>query len=169
MRGILICEDINAKLPGGWPFKDIAQKSSLSVREGITHAMQIKREKILEDKSYNAYVIQQGLLEQYCTMHAIWEADISYFTREHAFMYIDWVARQKKLTNRTLNNYVIILKSLFMVLYDRGNITKNPFSKYPILPVEERYRREFNDYERKVVAAWVKEHDPLLFLSLIHI
>jgi len=164
-----IVAEINKRLPLGYPYEQTkaVQLDIVTIEAALRIAMDIKRKKIKNDKSYNSYEVQKVGLTRFCWERGLLEVDVKSFDRSMAFQYIDFIQEANGVKNRTVNNYIIIVKSLFNVLMERGLISENPFSRFQSLKTERRYRREFNDFERRIVAKYISEHDPLLFLAVL--
>jgi len=67
-------------------------------------------------------------------LHSITAVDFDF---NHAVAFMDWILTNRKLSNRSYNNYLQCLSTLFTVLYKRQYISINPFSRIDPLPTEE--------------------------------
>lgn len=91
---------------------------------------------------------------------------IADFSQKYAREFWDWMTT-KKYAGRTLNNYRTCLKALWSELIEREVITKNIWERIKPARVGEKKRRPFTDQERRVVAAWAKEHDYWMFRGIL--
>jgi len=180
-----IIKEINGLLPQGWPYVTEAPKAIIkevsvepkkvthTFRDALEFAVSIKKAALKNPKSFLTYPLQQGYLMEYADLNGISDLEANSFTKKDAYRFMDMVRSKpnlktgKELSTVTLNNYIIILKSLFYVLEERGIIDKNPFAKFPKYRAEKKHKREFNDYERRVVSTYIMEKDPLLFLGIL--
>lgn len=98
---------------------------------------------------------------------------IAEFNRNCAIEFLDWVlmTRQTKagapIRNRTYNNYLINMRSLFYVLKERGYIDDNPFANHKPRKEEQKLRHAFEQQDSDIIAKYVYEHDKTLYLAIL--
>lgn len=173
-RAHQICKDINKLLPKGYPFANpneydvdkIVEEKTYPIDLAFKQAIEFKAKMISNKKTMSTYIKHSTEFVAFCR-NSLFIEDINQIKPHHAHKFIDHIKEHKSLTNRTINNYVTIIKTLFFELLDRELIASNPFSKFSKLKVEEQIRREFNDHERRIVAGYIMENDKFLFIAIL--
>lgn len=173
-RGEMICKKVNKLLPSGYPFvSELEIKKQISVkpeqietREALLQSVDFKGLVVKNKKTISTYKSQVLLFADWCDENGLSE-NIHSIKPSHVHRYIDYIQEARDLKNRTVNNYVTMLKTLNFELLKRDITLINPFSKFPKLQEDEQIRREFNDYERKVVANYIMENNKYLWLAIL--
>jgi integrase len=139
---------------------------SMSVESAVEHGLELKKVGAKADtiRSYKSIV---GMFQSFLKDKNWQKLRVGEFQHKHAVAYIDNCMIDRKLTNRTCNNNLIILKALFNALQERGYVEKNPFREIKFKKQEPKRRRNFAPDEAKVVAAHIRQNEPLLFYALL--
>lgn len=88
-------------------------------------------------------------------------------TRAHAVAYLDHCRIDRKVSNTTFNNNLIILHSIFELIVERGYSDHNAFAGIKYRKYEKKKRRNFTAEEAKMVIARIQQENELLFLGLL--
>lgn len=87
------------------------------------------------------------------------------FNRAKVFEFRTYLKVVKGCSNRTANNNIGLVGSLFEMLKDRDIIELNPFSKIKPLPeIDSEANTAFTLDHQIALENWIKENDPMLFL-----
>jgi integrase len=83
-------------------------------------------------------------------------------TTAHVVQFLDHVLQAASITTR--NNYLIYLKALFGVMVARGELAANPASGIKPLRTSATRHTVFTPDQRDKLWAWLKVHEPELYL-----
>lgn len=167
-KACIIIDDINARLPDGYPFEQYYKESVGKM--GILEAIELAKEvKCNTDRARTA-----GSVESICRIfrgfleNKKWtEFKIGQFKKKHALMFLDYAVLVRKVGPRTHNNYIERMRALFSVLKDRELIRKNPFSKLKKKKELAKKRRAFSEEEMEAVFKMVAKSDRWLMLGIL--
>jgi len=158
-----IIESINQKLKEGFnPFQNENIGYTL-VTEAVLKIVKIKSTYLRErtNRTYNTFV--NNLIEWINKKH-LTHLSIDSFNFQYTLMYSDYLKGEKKLSNRSHNNNIEGLKTLFNDLVEREYIMKNPFKKVKPLPEEQRNVYAYNEFELKTLKEYCSKNDEKLWL-----
>ena len=93
---------------------------------------------------------------------------VSQFTVHLATEYLDHIALDKRLANRTYNNYLNTLKGFFNWLEIRGSVHKNPFKRFKIRRIKPTTRVTEFGHHMKLVHDYLMREDQW-FLGLCYL
>jgi integrase len=86
------------------------------------------------------------------------------FDVQNAISFSDYLKIEKKVCNRTHNNYIMGLRTIFNELVDRMFILNNPFKKVKFLPEEQRNIFAYNPLEIKKLKDFCLLNDERMWL-----
>jgi integrase len=98
---------------------------------------------------------------------------IAAFDRTKAKLFLDDVLLTKKnrkgnpVSNRTYNNYIINMRSLFYELKDRQYLKENPFANHKPRKEEEKLRHAFEHGDSTIIARHVYQHNRPVYLAIL--
>jgi integrase len=98
---------------------------------------------------------------------------IAAFDRPKAKLFLDDVLLTKKnrkgkpVSNRTYNNYIINMRSLFYELHEREYIKDNPFANHKPRKEEEKLRHPFEQGDSTTIARYVYHHNRMVYLAIV--
>jgi len=92
---------------------------------------------------------------------------INEFSRKHCRAFWQGLVGSGDYCGRTLNNYLVCLRTVWNVLIEDEIITENPWSRIKPERVGEKKRRPFADQERAIVAAEIERCDYWLFRGVL--
>jgi integrase len=97
------------------------------------------------------------------TKHRLNNIGLSEFTSSMATEYMDSLIMEKKLSGRTHNDRLIILKVFYNAMMEREWIHKNPFKKIKAKPVEIGRNLAFSEKEQEKLKKHLYEHDRQMY------
>lgn len=115
-------------------------------------------------KTYSA--ISKKLLA-WCERLGYARLPVGEFGKRHARAFWDSLVGSGKYKGRSLNNYLVCLRTMWNELSDRELVMENPFDKIKPERVGEKSRRPFTDEERRIVAGEIEKTDYWLFRALL--
>lgn len=139
--------EINERLPYGYPW-DVgyaSKKMSKSLREAMELAL--KHSNTGNKSTSRMYKSVSKYLMEWAETNLLDEIDVSEFSKS---MFLDFLD-SLKITNRSKNVYVGVLKALFNHLLEREYIIMNPADGIKKLKEEPKKRRDLNEYELKAI------------------
>lgn len=98
---------------------------------------------------------------------------IAAFDRAKAKVFLDYVLMDRKdrkgksVSNRTYNNYLINMRSLFYELVERGYLSENPFANHKPRKEEEKLRHAFEPGDSKIIARHVYQNNRPVYLAIL--
>lgn len=127
----LFIKKLNEKLRNGLhynPSKTNKQKQKrtgfLSIKDAIQQAVQHKSERFGK-RTKEAYKTVGNVFITWCEEKGLSDINITTFSEKDSIKFFDYLIT-RKITNKTYNNYIQFLKSLFNVLIERQCLETNP-------------------------------------------
>lgn len=117
--------------------------------------------------SQKDYRSAKNIFGAFLSKHRLEAIPVAQFTPTLAQHYMDYCLVDRNVGNNTYNNYLRTAKIIFKALADREYIKANPFDKIAKKRKTDKKRRAFTPEERRVVAQYIKEQEPRLFLALL--
>lgn len=164
-KASVIVENINIRLKQGFDPFECSTSRVKSLSEAIELALELKTNTCRErgartykniSTSFLAYLKRESLLEK--------PADS--FSFQRAQEYMDYLIVKKKVSNRTYNNHLLALKTLFNTLYDREIVTHNPFQRVKKLRLEDSAITAFTRDDLELVRSTLPEfYKPLWIIA----
>lgn len=161
-KGDMLVAEINKKLKQGWnPFENNLLLVK-SLREAFDHVLLIKKS-ICRKRTYRDYKSVLNFFADYTESigRIITPSDVSFTI---ALNYLEWIRKQNKLTNRSINNHLIYLKSAFNILVEREYTTFNPFLKIKKFEIEQPGILAFNENETKLISETLPGYNRRLYI-----
>lgn len=151
-----IISNINNKLQNGFnPFEN-ENISFTNLIEALETVLNYKQSYIRK-RSYHTYRSCVNIFIEWLKSEKLDKLIVEAFNFQNTLKFADYLKIQKKLANRTFNNYIDHLRIIFSELVKREYILKNPFSKIEHLPDGERTIFAYSDLELTLL----KEHFPI--------
>lgn len=170
---------VNAWLEAGrpaWEFDEleamqIGQLADMSlartpVKEALVYIRDLKISGARKD-SAKTYRSISRLFLAFMDSRGWGRIEIGSIIRVHAAAYLDHCLVDRKVSNTTYNNNLLILHSMFQALFERGYSDHNAFAGIKYRKYEKKKRRNFTPEEARRVIARIMREDELLFLGLI--
>lgn len=118
----------------------------------------------LKERSYTAVLGDLKIFNFYLQLHSLSHLQPAEITRAHIHEFINYLFRDRKVSNRTVNNYMISVNAFFNYLVkhypDVCNI--NPCSNFSKLPSRSRTHTAYTEDQLKEISVWLQEHEPYL-------
>ena len=89
---------------------------------------------------------------------------IECFNFQHVIKFADYLKIVRKVSNRTHNNYLEGLRTIFNELVKREYLLKNPFKNFTFLPLEERNIFAYTDVEVSLLKNYCLQYDEKMWL-----
>lgn len=164
----LLCFNINVKLTSGWsPFVGTSKVNFVNLEECIERYLDIKR-KELRFESLRFYTSQTNTFRDWLIDRKILRNLPSDFDKSSAIRYLDDIFLNKKVSNRTWNNYRCFQFTFFNWLIERGYCSINPFSNITRKQNEAPNRDVIFIEDRKPIFTYIRENNyPFFIFSLL--
>lgn len=115
-------------------------------------------------KTYKA--VSKKLLA-WCTRLHYAGLAVSQFGKKHCRAFWDGLVSSGEYRGRSLNNYLVCLRTMWNEMAEREMVTENPWAKIKPERVGEKSRRPFTAEERRVVAAEIEATDYWMFRGVL--
>lgn len=158
----------NNKLSKGWsPFGDgYSRKHNpefISIDQALTNVLEFRKSSMAETayKSFKSHIkgFKQWLIEQgYSYLQS------KEIGKRHIMEFLFTIQSKNNLTNRTVNNYLIDIRSCYSVMKKLEYLHENPADDIPFLLAKSDKHEVFDMDLLKKVADYMSEHQPYLQL-----
>ncbi|MBQ9434901.1 MAG: site-specific integrase [Bacteroidales bacterium] len=136
----LLCAAINKRLFEGWsPIYEKTSKISLSINKAISKFL-IEKSKSSRQATIRSYKSFSVIFLRWLDARKLSSAPCHSIESTFLLNYLDWAERQKKLSNRSYNNYIMFLFTLFDFFVQRGWAKDNPAANLPKRKVDRKSR-----------------------------
>lgn len=137
-----------------------------TVRQAVEYAVGLKKA-LPRKNSRKTYVAIGKKLLAWCERVQYAGLPVRDFGRRHSRAFWDHIAGSGEYRGRSLNNYLVCLRTLWNELQAREIVTENPWTKIKPERVGEKVRRPFTDQERRTVAAEIERTDYWMFRGVL--
>ena len=156
----LLCQAINERLFMGWnPFIEEAPNSSTTVREALAKFM-AEKSRTLRQRTVECYRSYVSIFTQWLASRDMDRIFCIRIDRNLLMSFLRWCDETKSLSNRSYNNYVMFLFTLFDWLAKKGYSTENHAANIPRRKVDRKTRVIIPKCDRAVIGSWVKANCP---------
>lgn len=169
-----IVSQLNKLLPLGYPWKQIERDNAVlsvtDLREAVAFAVNMKTID-LRERTKGSYESMSTILIDF-TEEKYKKMNVGAFTTRHAQAFLDYLTIQrrtragKRLTNKTYNAYLNLLKGVWDILIKREYIVRNPWADYKEKKVKEKIARDYSHDELRVIIRRVGQEDKYLLLAM---
>lgn len=144
----------------------LTNRTVMTLAHGMEYALSLK---LQSDREYTRITYRSvcGIFMEWAREHHYADERIEDFGRVQAQRFLDYVLIKRKVGNRTHNNYILNLRSLFYELVKRGSVKENPFAKMAKRKEVRKMRVPFNEKDRETVAMAVYDRHPQLYLAIM--
>lgn len=156
-------KELTFKLKSGWRPCDDDKFKKMSITEAVDF---IYKTKIiaLRRTSNSTYKNRIGVFKQFLDQKGMGNIYVDEFNHKNAMQFVDWLRIDRKIKNRTVNNYINNLVTVFNGFVDREMIILNPFKKISRLQEEEKNITAFNDSEMKIMRTILPQYNMNLWI-----
>jgi integrase len=184
-HGLKLADKIRQKLLNGWsPFQDeqkvvyedSLQYSKVAKKYGRQRQSNKRFDyytsKWLDQKvgirpaTYTTYKSKLRYFNEFLRWGGIYENDISEFGADHAREFNLWLRKKRKLGNKSINEYNVLMMAFFRYLIDDGLVKENPFSKIKPLKTEPKKPRIYSNELLTRISKKAARHDPQLLMAI---
>jgi integrase len=118
----------------------------------------------LKPRSYDAVLGDLKIFNLYLDKYELSALQPSEISRAHIHEFINYLFRDRKVCNRTVNNYMISVNSFFnyLVKHYPEVCSVNPCSNFSKLPSRSQAHTAYTEDQLKEISAWLQEHEPYL-------
>jgi integrase len=156
-----IAQELESKVANGFnPFLEKKQQNIIALMREVAHV----KTRIIAKKWHNSYLVVIDLFEVFMRKRGIVEpvrADIYDFRTnliEHGGV------RNRKLSNKTINNYTSIINTLYEELVQAGKVKENICKSIKPLPTEVKGHTPYKNEHITQFLAFAKENEPMLYV-----
>jgi integrase len=109
-----------------------------------------KKRAIETEKTHTTYKYYSDLIIDWANHTENSKLLVNHFEKKHAFQLFDWIesGREKRLSNRTFNNYRNFIFALFNELVKREYLIKNPIEIIQERTIQEAANFPFNEKQK---------------------
>ena len=133
-----------------------------SVSECIERVLEVKNT-TLRKKSKQAYKYIAKLFTEWLAGRGMLHIRVSALTSQVCSEYMDYLLVEKKYSNRTHNDHLIVLSTLFNFMVEREWLVKNPFKKIKRKKSGVGRNHAFTNDERDKLGTALKERNKRLY------
>lgn len=162
----ILCHQINEKLFSGWnPFIEKMQAKGVTISAAIDRFIAAKskssREKTISSyksfvKTFKTWIDENNFGDRFCVL----------FDRLMIVQYMEWVDNTKELSNRSYNNYVDFMVTLFDFFVMKGWIKKNPVVGIESRKVDKKTRTTISKEDRAKIKSYFQSRIPNYYYTM---
>ncbi|MEO0474141.1 MAG: tyrosine-type recombinase/integrase [Bacteroidota bacterium] len=155
---------INQLLQEGYSIarKDVQPESYLSIKDGFELGLKAKFQ-FVGDKAKENYSSYQRAIMEWLNDSGVGQRRIQSFTRPDVLAFFDWLFENRKVSNRTRNNYRTYINAVMEELVKREIIRINPGKGIKDLPTKSISNVPFTKEEQAILEKYLRERDPQLY------
>lgn len=156
----MLVYNLNEKLYGGWnPFLDeIGGSGCPSLRDAVESFVAIKSKTIRPD-SKRCYRSYANSFIDWLDAHGLSNEYVALFTHDSAARYMRYL-EERDMANKTYNNYLTFMSTLFLYFVKKEYIRDNPFDRIDRKRVESKIRELIPSDVRHLIFDYFKVHSP---------
>ena len=155
--------ELNAKLQKGFnPFSN-EMRTLTSISEVVEKFYEVK-ETELRRRSILTYKSMITVFQTWLKEKNIHKNSVENFTYVHAVDFMDMLKYKKKVSNRTYNNYLIAMRTIFNWLQQREYVVHNVFKRINVLQEEEPELIGFDETELRLIRNTLPVHNKRLWM-----
>lgn len=139
-----IKNEINDKLVMGWNPFEVELPSKKNIMLAFKEAMKRKQVDYTSNRSVHTVQDSWTKFSKFLINTDLNNIPVEQFSRHHALMFLDWLVDHYNISNRTRNNHLSTVKSIFNFMISRDWIQVNPFSRVAKLPTRETQVRLYS-------------------------
>lgn len=142
------------------------RSEQMTVRQAVEFATGLKMT-LPRKNSRKTYAAISKKLLSWCERLHYSGLSVAEFGRRHCRAFWDNLVGSGEYRGRSLNNYLVCLRTLWNELIERDIVQENPWNKIKPERVGEKVRRPFTDDERRMVAAEIEQTDYWMFRGVL--
>lgn len=162
-----LCARINSKLTAGWnPIMELQEYAQSKTWHDAVEFYKKKHFPDLREESKASYNSVLGIFEAWLKKNGLLAEPIKLITQQHAVKFLTDRITYDRISARTHNNNLIVMKSLFNYLKQYKIIGENPFQGIHTRKAQAKRRQYIpKDWLEKITAHLYEHHRPLYFVA----
>lgn len=135
-RASELIKNVNYRLKSGWnPYAE-AEAKFTNLISAMQHCLEFKSAS-LRKRSIHTYTHLINCFITFLNKKNLHRITVEEFSSKNAREFLDYCKIEKKITNRTYNNYLSHMRTFFNFLIDREYLNFNPFTRIKNLQKED--------------------------------
>jgi integrase len=155
-EALKMCAAINEKLNGGWSPFEKTDKTQRNIRDAINEVVELKMKITPKKRTQLTYRSALNNFFTFLEKNKLQMISVSAFSRDHAQAYLDWCIMKRHHSNRTHNNMLQFMKTIFNDLIKRSYLYNNVWNQITELPIRQAEVSSFSNQELAII----KNHLP---------
>lgn len=157
----LLCSEINQKLYEGWnPFLDQISSAAGTTLDAACSKFLLEKRKSVRPDTLRVYDSIVEIFRRWLQQHKYEHKQCFLFSSKAAEKYMSEIADNPKIGNRTYNNHLRCLKTLFKFMQDRDFISENPFERLHTKRCDQKVRVIIPKEDRALIKDYYKKNNP---------
>lgn len=164
-----VATQINVKLAGGWTPQGEEQSSRFyTPLADVTDIYLRDRKREVRHATYLSYNSTGNVLKEYLSIKLKGCRSID-FNKVHALEFMSYLLNDRKVSNKTYNNYLKQLRLLWEWMIVHCYCKENPFKSIKARKKEVKKRTVISQDRRTEIQQYLEQHDPayLIFVQLV--
>lgn len=162
-----IVAEINSKLHFGYPYVKLeSELAETAMTKAIDIALEVKCQSDRPD-TRKTYKTARNTFKLFLKAQNMCQLPIGKLTGAHAIQYMDYLVRERGISNLTYNNYITQMHSLMNELIKREYISTNPFAGIKKKKATQKLRNGIDDINKAIIIQYIKDNDKVLFLAIL--
>lgn len=162
LRAQEIIREINQKLRSGWNPIDAESMAGTGIITALVRILEVKKT-ILRPRSISTYRHIFRGLETWLKNNKLENLPAGMFSYRNAMQFLDWLKTDRKVMNRTYNNYLSALRTLWNFLIEREYVEFNPFKRCKKLQKDDTEIVTFTKSELEIIRTRLPQDNPQLW------
>lgn len=164
----LLCASINQKLYEGWNpfFEEISSNANVTMESALVKFITEKNKEVRPD-TMRVYSSIVNIFIKWLKDNNLHTAPCFMFTKKHAEKYLNSLADNPKMGNRSYNNYLRCLKTVFIYMQKREFISENPFIDFTSKRCDKKIRTIIPREDREKIKEYVLQHNPIFYYVML--
>lgn len=164
----MVCAAINQKLYEGWnPFYDeIASEANMTLGAALDKFLAEKKKDVRPD-TMRVYTSIVGIFRKWLEDRGVVDSPCFTFNKKMAERYLRHLADNPKMGNRSYNNYLRCLKTVFLYMQKREYIKDNPFADFELKRCDKKLRTIIPREDRERIKKYVQENNPVFYYVML--
>ena len=133
------------------------EAQSVSIKQGFEYVIELKSSQ-LGKRSSSHYRLTLGEFLKYLEAKKMLHYPAHMIRRADVVLFLDTIQKERKLANKTRNNYRTYIYSAFNILLEREWIEANPVLKIPTLKETRKEYRSFTNADHRRINDYMKRN-----------
>jgi integrase len=161
-------DKINDLLLSGWSPFETTDPAHYNIIKAIDKIIEIKKQLTERKRSINTYNNIRNIFVDFVKKTKLEHISISYFSKKHAYMFMDYCLKDRHYSKQTYNNMLSFLKSFFNEMIRRQFINTNPFNGIDHIKCESSMLTSFTPEELTTINSHLPAYNyPLYAVTYI--